>query len=54
MAADAAALAAARKVASWIRIRHAVRAVIKAITASVIVVLNVIALLDIVQLSRPG
>src|SRR5262249_13436171 len=41
MAADAAALAAAWKVASWTNIRHAVRAVMKAITAAVIAILNV-------------
>jgi hypothetical protein len=41
MAADAAALAAAWKVAIWINIRHAVRAVMKAITAAVIAILNV-------------
>src|SRR5215472_1364283 len=41
MAADAAALAAAWKVASWIKIRHAVRAVIKANTAAVIAIRKV-------------
>jgi hypothetical protein len=41
MAADAAALAAARKVAIWINIRHAVRAIMKAITAAVMAIRNV-------------
>jgi hypothetical protein len=41
MAADAAALAAAWKVAIWIDIRHAVSAATKIITAVVIATLNV-------------
>ena len=41
IAAEAAALAAAWKVATWIKIRHAVRAVMKIITAVVIAILKV-------------
>ena len=51
IAADAAALAAAWNVAAWIRIRHAVSAVMKAITASVIVILKVMCRPDIGNLS---